>query len=95
MREMCEEMSCCPKYALNALKSDGTFKGSKINLKDVSYYATQNFDGVKSVLIFYPDVRRFTFYLQSHNNTHTYISKNKKNRYGDGTADVYENSLIL
>ena len=57
-------MSCCPKDSLNALKSDGTFKGSKINVKDVSYYATQDFENVKSgkVLIFYPDVRRFTFY---------------------------------
>ena len=58
-------MSCCPKDSLNALKSDGTFKGSKITLKDVSYYATQDFENVKSggkVLIFYPDVRRFTFY---------------------------------
>ena len=60
-------MSCCPKDSLNALKSDGTFKGSKIILKDVlSYYATQDFEKVKSggkVLIFYPDVRRFTFYV--------------------------------
>ena len=46
----------CPKDSLNALKSDGTFKGSKITLKDVSYYATQDFENVKSgkILIFYP-----------------------------------------